>query len=113
MNNGVCTEVDSHTVSCECTTNFFGPKCEHARPVCGGLFKNLNGTLQYPAANIPYDHGLNCAFVIITNVTRVLNLTFTNFDVEASQTCRFDFLQVRLRKNFTNILYNAIIKKKM
>jgi cubilin len=63
---------------------------------CGGLLSNWNGTLQYPTdPNSNYVHNARCAWLIKTNHTKVLNVTFTKFDLEASnEDCKFDWLQV-------------------
>jgi len=63
---------------------------------CGGVLAGLSGTLQYPhSGSIEYGHNVNCAWLIITNTTKVLQLNFTKFDVERSPNCEFDFLQVQ------------------
>jgi len=63
---------------------------------CGGVLSGLAGTLQYPhSGSIEYSHNINCAWLIITNTTKVLQLNFTKFDIEHSPNCEFDFLQVQ------------------
>ena len=63
---------------------------------CSGVLYGLSGTLQYPrSGSIEYGHNVNCAWVIITNTTKVLQLNFTKFDLEHSPNCEFDFLQVK------------------
>jgi len=54
------------------------------------------GTLQFPMGGSTYQHGLSCAWVLITEPSKVLNVTFTAFNLEQSVDCKFDFLQVRL-----------------
>jgi hypothetical protein len=63
---------------------------------CGGVLTGLSGRLQYPhSGSIEYGHNVNCAWLIITNITKVLQLNFTKFDLEHSPNCEFDFLQVQ------------------
>jgi hypothetical protein len=63
---------------------------------CGGVLTGLSGRLQYPhSGSIQYGHNVNCAWLITTNTTKVLQLNFTKFDVEHSPNCEFDFLQVQ------------------
>lgn len=57
------------------------------------------GTLQFPMGGSTYQHGLSCAWVLITEPSKVLNVTFTAFNLEISTDCKFDFLQVRLMSN--------------
>jgi hypothetical protein len=63
---------------------------------CGGVLNGLSGTLQYPhSGSVEYGHNVNCAWLIMTNTTKVLQLNFTKFDLEHSPNCEFDFLQVQ------------------
>lgn len=101
QNDGICRTTDAGTVTCECTSNFSGPRCQIQRKSCGGSMRNPSGTLVYPPDGQKYEHGLNCAFVIITNRTSVLSINFTVFDIEPSHNCRYDFLQVGWHKYFS------------
>jgi CUB domain. len=70
--------------------------CYFVSAGCGGVLSGLSGSLQYPhSGSIEYSHNVNCAWLIITNTTKVLQLNFTKFDVEHSTNCEFDFLQVQ------------------
>lgn len=55
-----------------------------------------NGTLKFPANNASYEHNTRCAWLISTNSSMVLNVTFTAFDLErpVGQLCKFDWLQI-------------------
>ncbi|XP_014475365.1 PREDICTED: cubilin [Dinoponera quadriceps] len=107
QNNGVCV-VSNGQATCECTSTFTGSRCETQRQSCGGVSRNLIGRLQFPTSGSTYQHGLSCAWVLITDPSKVLNVTFTSFHLEQSTDCKFDFLQVRCsfsgRKNFVYFL---------
>lgn len=68
-------------------------------PACGGFLRSEAGTLRFPHSNNSnvYPHGVNCGWVIITNSSLVLNVTFTYFDIEGGLLCNYDWLQVRCR----------------
>lgn len=103
-NNGVCVVLNGQA-TCECTSTFTGSRCETQRQSCGGVSRNPLGVLQFPMGGSTYQHGLSCAWVLITDPSKVLNVTFTAFHLEQSTDCKFDFLQVRRssssRKSFT------------
>lgn len=81
--------------SCHCINEFSGPRCNTQRPSCGGVLNARNGTLRYPAnENTQYSSNLRCAWMLRTDTSMVLNVTFTRFDLEKSETCRFDWLQI-------------------
>ncbi|XP_034938584.1 cubilin [Chelonus insularis] len=92
-NNGICTASGLKTAICECTAAYTGRLCETPKETCGGVIRDLSGTLTYPASGETYQHGLNCAFILVTNASLVLNVTFTKFDLEPSPRCN-DFLQI-------------------
>ncbi|EFN89302.1 Cubilin, partial [Harpegnathos saltator] len=93
-NNGVCVVLNGQA-TCECTSTFTGSRCETQRQACGGVSRNPVGVLQFPIGGSTYQHRLSCAWVLITEPTKVLNITFTAFHLEQSTDCKFDFLQVR------------------
>lgn len=62
---------------------------------CGGRLVGESGVLVFPAGStLSYGNTMSCAWIIETNVTKVLNITFKRFDVEGSHACRYDWLQV-------------------
>lgn len=98
QNGGSCrTNVYGRRI-CVCTPEFNGPLCANAKPACGGFFRNPSGQIAFPAeTGSKYDHSLSCAWVILTNHTLVLNVTFTRFSLESSHgndECRHDYVQV-------------------
>uniref|UniRef100_A0A1I8NWD8 Cubilin n=2 Tax=Stomoxys calcitrans TaxID=35570 RepID=A0A1I8NWD8_STOCA len=95
-NNGRCrpiTTATNRSFTCHCVSGFSGEKCEKETSDCGGILNDLTGTLTYPTGNL-YDHNSQCAWIIRTNETLVLNVTFTRFQLEDSTECRFDWLQI-------------------
>ncbi|XP_076174105.1 cubilin isoform X2 [Ptiloglossa arizonensis] len=98
-NNGACSIVNG-AVTCDCTSLFTGSRCETPRQTCGGVSRNVMGHLQFPVSgDTVYQHGLSCAWLLITNSSLVLNVTFTRFDLEDSTDCKFDFLQIHDGRN--------------
>lgn len=98
-NEGICTLTETRTILCECTATYSGPRCETPKEACGGVIRDLSGTLTYPSSGLTYGNGLSCAFILATNNSLVLNVTFTNFDLESTPGCRHDFLQVYFLNN--------------
>lgn len=101
LNGGNCTaSVFSRRYFCSCPRGFSGTNCQNQARICGGLKNSENGTISYPVdGSSPYFHNSRCAWLIKTNHTKVLNLTFHKFDLEESRDCKFDWLQVM--KNFS------------
>lgn len=77
-------------------------RCQSVQRACGGVLDDLSGSLTYPIGNGTYNHNARCAWLIITNHTKILNVTFTKFNLEnplQNKECKYDWLQVsRLRK---------------
>jgi cubilin len=98
QNNGICRITIRGSKFCECTASFTGPTCLIPKPSCGGFFRSPIGYIEFPAeTGSKYDHGLSCAWVILTNRTMVLNVTFTRFALEDSRSndeCKHDYVQV-------------------
>lgn len=92
-NNGVCASSNG-VVTCDCPSTYTGTRCETPRQTCGGVSRNPVGHLEFPIGGNVYQHGLSCAWVLITNSSLVLNVTFTRFNLEQSTDCKYDFLQV-------------------
>ncbi|XP_075164329.1 cubilin [Haematobia irritans] len=95
-NNGRCrpiTTATNRSFTCHCTPGFMGEKCERQANDCGGVLNDLTGQLVYPRGNL-YDHNAQCAWIIRTNESLVLNVTFNRFELEDTTECRFDWLQI-------------------
>jgi cubilin len=97
LNGGNCTSVRIiGRYRCMCPRGFSGNRCHLQQSTCGGVRTEMNGTLRYPTDPIAstYQHNSRCAWLIKTNITKVLNITFKSFHVEYSVDCRYDWLQV-------------------
>lgn len=94
LNGGICSQTRvAARYRCACPSGFTGARCQ-TPPGCGGVLTDTNGTLKYPTDGGRYHHNAKCAWLIRTNLTKVLNITFKSFNLEASNDCRFDWLQV-------------------
>ncbi|XP_011500246.1 PREDICTED: cubilin-like, partial [Ceratosolen solmsi marchali] len=98
QNSGVCRITIRGNRFCECTASFAGSTCSIPKPSCGGFFRSSFGYIEFPIEiGSKYDHGLSCAWVILTNHTMVLNVTFTRFALEdsrGSDECKHDYVQI-------------------
>ncbi|KAM8810851.1 cubilin [Eudromia elegans] len=95
QNGGTCTDgVGGY--SCECPSAWTGPHCQQAQHVCGGYLSGSRGTFSYPnnPSSQRYDNRVSCAWVIQTNPNKILRITFPFFQLEASNDCSSDFLQI-------------------
>ncbi|XP_061569576.1 cubilin-like [Cololabis saira] len=63
---------------------------------CGGYLSMPMGMLGSPDPNHDgrYEPNMNCIWTIETPVNRVVNLTFSSFDLETSSSCRYDYIKV-------------------
>jgi cubilin len=97
MNGGICSASRfGRRYSCACLKGFSGINCQNQARRCGGVRNAESGSIKYPEGSAStYYHNSRCAWLIKTNHTKVLNVTFTKFDVEMSRDCKFDWLQVR------------------
>uniref|UniRef100_A0A182INM1 Uncharacterized protein n=1 Tax=Anopheles atroparvus TaxID=41427 RepID=A0A182INM1_ANOAO len=96
MNGGTCSPFLNRYV-CRCPAAFTGPRCQTNTRTCGQILNQLSGELRYPQFNGTYNHNARCAWLIKTNDTQVLNVTFTQFNLEnpgISGECKFDWLQI-------------------
>lgn len=63
--------------------------------VCGGNFFTPEGFIRSP--NFPNDYPklIDCVWLINVPVNNQIELNITQFDLEKSRDCRFDFLVIR------------------
>ncbi|XP_041670250.1 cubilin [Cheilinus undulatus] len=62
---------------------------------CGGFFNSSMGTVSSPAlAMTNYHHNINCTYHIMVQENRVVDLKFNTFHLEASSSCRYDYVAV-------------------
>ncbi|KAF9421742.1 hypothetical protein HW555_002423 [Spodoptera exigua] len=95
-NGGICRPDDSAIggFRCECAARFSGTLCQVRAKSCGGVLDNEEGSIVYPLTNTTYNHNSQCAWVIHTAPDKVINVTFSKFNLEASPECAYDFLQI-------------------
>jgi cubilin len=95
QNGGTCRVDDSSTgFRCECTVQYSGNLCQMRARSCSGVLDAEEGSLIYPLNNSSYDHNSKCAWVIHTDTGKVINVTFSKFDLELEPECMYDFLQI-------------------
>lgn len=107
-NSGVCV-ISNGVQTCDCPSTYTGNRCETPRQTCGGVSRNPLGHLEFPIGGNVYQHGLSCAWVLVTNSSLVLNVTFTRFNLEHSTDCKYDFLQVSRRSIYISIYFRHIL----
>ncbi|XP_068604308.1 cubilin [Brachionichthys hirsutus] len=62
---------------------------------CGGFFNSTMGTVSSPALSFTdYHHNINCSYHILVHEDRVVDLKFNTFHLEASSSCRYDYVAV-------------------
>ncbi len=63
---------------------------------CGGIFQGTSGSIRYPVVpDQSYSHNMDCVYLIRVPADKVVNITFTRFELEQSSTCSYDWVQVR------------------
>uniref|UniRef100_A0A3Q3W0B5 Cubilin n=1 Tax=Mola mola TaxID=94237 RepID=A0A3Q3W0B5_MOLML len=75
--------------------NYGGFMAEYTVIPCGGFFNSTVGTVSSPALSVTnYHHNINCTYHIMVQANRVMDLKFNTFHLEASSSCRYDFVAV-------------------
>uniref|UniRef100_A0A8D0GFF0 Cubilin n=1 Tax=Sphenodon punctatus TaxID=8508 RepID=A0A8D0GFF0_SPHPU len=95
QNGGNCTD-EVNGYFCQCTNTWTGPQCQTPQQVCGESLSGLSGSFSYPnnPSSERYDHQVSCAWVIRTTFNKILRITFPFFQLEESNRCNYDFLQI-------------------
>ncbi|EDV46242.2 cubilin homolog [Drosophila erecta] len=94
-NGGRCRPTTSGDLFvCQCLPGYRGRLCDTRFSSCNGMLSAQSGRLRYPPEGTGYEHNAQCAWVIRTSESLVVNVTFNSFDVEDSTECRFDWLQI-------------------
>ncbi|KAM6162076.1 cubilin isoform 2-T2 [Erethizon dorsatum] len=93
LNGGTCVD-GVNAFSCECTSSWTGSHCQIPQQVCGGSLSGMNGSISYTVADVVYIHDVNCFWVIRTEEGKVLQITFTFFQLELENNCPHEFLQI-------------------
>lgn len=69
--------------------------CFFVAPNCGGSLNQTDGILISPNYPNNYDHNGDCVWVISIPVNQQIALNFTDFAMESSSTCLYDYIEVR------------------
>ncbi|KAK2147338.1 hypothetical protein LSH36_558g01028 [Paralvinella palmiformis] len=64
-------------------------------PGCGGQLTSDSGTVISPNFPNAYPHNAQCIWTIAVPDTEVITLTFTDLNIETTQNCRYDYVEVR------------------
>ena len=75
---------------CECPAGWSGRNCETQQEECGGNLNVDRGNVQYPAGTGSYPPWSNCVWYIKISRGLNVNVTFSEFHLEASTECRYD-----------------------
>lgn len=97
QNGGTCVQdrLSATNFRCTCPENFEGRLCDRQKSGCNAVLRGETGVLTYPFNNsTQYSEHARCTWMIVTDPTRVLNITFTKFGIEDSASCMFDYLQI-------------------
>ncbi|KAH8357601.1 hypothetical protein KR200_003594 [Drosophila serrata] len=96
LNGGTCRLLPGNLYQCHCPAGFTGTRCSHERFFCGSTILGPTGQLHFPqnSAESEYQADERCPFIIRTTKGQVLNLTFTQFELQNSTDCSADFLQL-------------------
>ncbi|CAG5136882.1 unnamed protein product [Candidula unifasciata] len=62
---------------------------------CGGAFSGPEGGVTSPGYPNPYQHTIQCVWVITVARGSSVQLSFTDLDLEASSSCSHDYLTIR------------------
>lgn len=65
---------------------------------CGGNFFTSEGFLSSPNYPNEYPKRMDCSWVISVPITNQIELNITEFHLEISPDCRYDFLEIRYVK---------------
>lgn len=68
---------------------------------CGGIIKKLNQTISPPIGSSGYSHSANCKWVIMAPLGSLVQLTFNTFDLEMTENCPYDYIEI-----YDNIVIN-------
>uniref|UniRef100_A0AAQ4PGY7 Cubilin n=1 Tax=Gasterosteus aculeatus aculeatus TaxID=481459 RepID=A0AAQ4PGY7_GASAC len=72
-----------------------GFTAEYRAIPCGGFFNSTMGTVSSPALSMTnYHHNINCTYHIVVRANTVVDIKFNTFHLEASSSCRYDYVAV-------------------
>lgn len=61
---------------------------------CGGIIKKANLTITPPKNGDTYETNANCKWILIAPPGHLIQLTFTLFDMEDHNDCRYDYVAI-------------------
>ncbi|XP_064644652.1 cubilin-like [Lineus longissimus] len=94
QNGGTCLDA-LNSFTCQCPDTHTGTLCETARENCGGELTTDTGSIKYPQeTGVNYPHSIMCGWKIVVSSGKIVQLTFTKFNTEATSSCKFDFLAI-------------------
>ncbi|KAM3593822.1 uncharacterized protein V6R79_022582 [Siganus canaliculatus] len=68
---------------------------EYRTVPCGGSFSTSTGMIGSPELSMDnYIHNINCTYHIMVQADRAIELKFNTFHLEASSSCRYDYVAV-------------------
>ncbi|XP_032591059.1 cubilin homolog isoform X2 [Drosophila grimshawi] len=98
QNGGTCRLLPGRQHRCLCPAGYTGSTCSYLRNYCGRVLFNVAGSMQFPPSEDNSSSGYHpnerCAFIIRTWRRRVLNVTFGMFDLQPSDDCTKDYVQI-------------------
>ncbi|TKR76615.1 hypothetical protein L596_017729 [Steinernema carpocapsae] len=92
--------VTNATMNHDKVKRFKGFKLSYALAECGGEIKlkenagSFSKTLSSPGFPLPYHHDMECVWNITAPANRIISVKFTDFDIEMSNDCRFDYVEL-------------------
>lgn len=97
-NGGTCTPSlnSSRPFICSCDAMWTGFTCEYEVILCGGVREASTGTIEIPGefhSSAPL-YNKTCTWKILVDESKIILLTFSNFNIMQSSQCRTDFLQI-------------------
>ncbi|XP_035298709.1 cubilin isoform X2 [Cricetulus griseus] len=93
LNGGTCID-GINGFTCDCTSSWTGYYCQTPQRACGGILSGTQGNFAYQSPNDTHVYDVNCFWVVRTDEEKVLHITFTFFDLESSNNCPREFLQI-------------------
>ena len=70
-------------------------KPKHFISACGGEFSTPSGEITSPFHPNPYPSDRSCSYVIAQPAGTRIRIEFSDFDIEGSYDCSFDYLEIR------------------
>lgn len=61
---------------------------------CGGVIKDQNQTVVVNGEDGSYSDNMNCLWTIVAPLNHTINLIWNSFDVEATDSCMFDYVEI-------------------